>query len=140
MAQMAEQSTRTGAREVSGWAVGGTVFAGVILIMVGAFHAIAGLVAILDDQFFVVTRNYTYNFDVTGWGWVHLILGAVVVLAGIYIFSGSTWARIIGMTLAVLSAIANFFFIPYYPWWSLLIIALDVFVIWALSRPVDEPV
>ena len=139
MAQMAGRDVRTGAREVSGWAVGGTVFAGVIMVLVGVFHLIAGFVAILDDQFYVVTRNYTYNLDVTGWGWIHLIAGALVVLAGMYIFSGTTWARIVGITLAVLSAIANFFFIPYYPFWSLVIIALDVWVVWSLSRPVDEP-
>jgi hypothetical protein len=139
MAQMAGRDVRADTREVSGWAVGGTVFAGVILVLVGVFHLIAGLVAILDDQFYVVTRNYTYNLDVTGWGWIHLIAGALVVLAGMYIFSGATWARIVGITLAVLSAIANFFFIPYYPFWSLVIIALDVWVVWSLSRPVDEP-
>jgi hypothetical protein len=139
MAQMAGRDVRTDTREVSGWAVGGTVFAGVILVLVGVFHLIAGLVAILDDQFYVVTRNYTYNLDVTGWGWIHLIAGALVVLAGMYVFSGATWARIVGITLAVLSAIANFFFIPYYPFWSLTIIALDVWVVWSLSRPVDEP-
>jgi hypothetical protein len=139
MAQMAGRDVRTDTREVSGWAVGGTVFAGVILVLVGVFHLIAGLVAILDDQFYVVTRNYTYNLDVTGWGWIHLIAGGLVVLAGMYVFSGATWARIVGITLAVLSAIANFFFIPYYPFWSLTIIALDVWVVWSLSRPVDEP-
>jgi hypothetical protein len=82
MAQMAGRDVRTGTREVSGWAVGGTVFAGVIMVLVGVFHLIAGFVAILDDQFYVVTRNYTYNLDVTGWGWIHLIAGALVVLAG----------------------------------------------------------
>jgi hypothetical protein len=128
----------TRARPVSGWAVGGTVFAGVIMLMVGAFHAIAGLVALLDDQFYVVTRNYTYSFDVTGWGWVHLIGGIVVALAGGYVFSGATWARVVGVTLAVLSATLNFFFIPYYPFWSIVMIALAVWVIWALSRPLEE--
>jgi hypothetical protein len=137
MAQLAHERTRS--RPVSGWAVGGTVFAGVIMLMVGSFHAIAGFVAILDDQFYVVARNYTYSFDVTGWGWIHLIAGILLVLGGAYVFSGATWARVLGMTLAVLSAIANFFFIPYYPFWSLLIIALDVFIIWSLSRSVDEP-
>jgi hypothetical protein len=137
MAQIAHD--RAESRPVSGWAVGGTVFAGVIMLMVGAFHAIAGFVAILDDQFYVVARNYTYSLDVTGWGWIHLIAGIVVALGGVYVFSGATWARVLGITLAVLSGIANFFFVPYYPFWSLVIIALDVFVIWSLSRPVDEP-
>jgi hypothetical protein len=138
MAQIAHDD-RTESRSVSGWAVGGTVFAGVIMLLVGSFHAIAGFVAILDDQFYVVARNYTYSFDVTGWGWIHLIAGILLVLGGAYVFSGATWARVLGMTLAVLSAIANFFFIPYYPFWSLLMIALDVFIVWSLSRPVDEP-
>jgi hypothetical protein len=140
MAQMAHgERTARAERPVSAWAVGGTVFAGVIMLMVGTYHAIAGLVAILDDQFYVVARNYTYSFDVTGWGWIHLVAGGLMVLGGIYVFSGRTWARVLGMTLAVLSATANFFFIPYYPFWSLLLIALDVFVIWSLSRPIDEP-
>jgi hypothetical protein len=139
MAQMVEGDVRTGTREVSGWAVGGTVFAGVIMFMVGAFHAIAGFVAILDDQFYVVARNYTYSLDLMGWGWIHLIVGVLVAIGGVYVFTGATWARSLGITLAVLSAIANFFFVPYYPFWSLLIIALDVWVIWALSRPIEEP-
>ena len=125
-------------RPVSGWAIGGTVFAGVILILVGCFHAIQGLVAIFDDQFFVVTSNYTFKFDTTAWGWIHLLGGILLVFAGAYVFSGATWARIVGMTVAVLSAVVNFFFIPYYPFWALLIIALDIWVIWALSRPLEE--
>ena len=72
-------------------------------------------------------------------GWIHLLGGILVLLGGAYVFAGATWARVVGITLAVLSAVANFF-IPYYPFWSLLIIALDVWVIWALTRPVDEPV
>jgi hypothetical protein len=122
----------------SGWAVGGTVFSGLIMLLVGAFHAIAGLSAILDDQFLVTTKHYTYSFDVTTWGWIHLIVGVVIGLGGAYVFSGATWARVVGITLAVLSAIANFMFVPYSPFWSLLIIALDVFIIWSLSRPVDR--
>jgi hypothetical protein len=134
---MAEQDYGTGS-EPSGWAIGGTLFAGVIMILVGSFHAIAGLAAIIKDQFFVVTSDYTYKLDVTAWGWIHLILGVVVVLAGAYLFSGATWARVVGMAIAALSAIANFFFIPYYPFWAIVIIALDVWIIWALSRPIEE--
>lgn len=125
-------------KPVSGWTIGGTVFAGVIMILVGCFHAIAGLVAIFDDQFFVVASNYTFKVDTTAWGWIHLLVGILVVFAGAYVFSGATWARLVGMTLAALSAIANFFFIPYYPFWAIVIIALDVWIIWALSRPIEE--
>ncbi len=103
------------------------------MIMIGVFHAIAGLVALFEDSFYVVAPNYVFEFDVTTWGWIHLIAGIVVVLAGSASCRGQTWARVVGIMLAVLSAIANFGFIPYYPVWSLLIIALDVFVIWALA-------
>ena len=116
-----------------GWAVGFIVFAAVMMMMTGAFQALAGLIAIFENEFYVATRNYLFQFDATSWGWIHLILGVIVGLAGFSLLSGATWARVVGITLAVLSAIANFLFIPYYPFWSLLIIALDVFVIWALA-------
>jgi hypothetical protein len=121
------------AKETSGWAVGFTLFAGIMMIMVGFFQALQGLVAIFENEFYVATRNYLYEFDATTWGWIHLILGVLVAFAGFAVMAGRTWGRVVGITLAVLSAIANFAFIPYYPFWSLIIIALDVFVIWALA-------
>jgi hypothetical protein len=120
-------------RSVSGWTVGLVVFAGVMLMLVGVFHALAGLAAIIDDKYIVVGPNYAYDLDVTAWGWIHLIIGVIVIAAGYGVFSGATWARVVGITLASLSAIANFFFIPYQPVWAILIIALDVLVIAALS-------
>jgi hypothetical protein len=120
---------------ISGWVVGGVTFAGTMLILIGLFQAIDGLVAIANDDFFVVTQNYTFDLDTTAWGWIHLLLGIVMVLAGWSIFAGKTWAAVVGLTLAMLSAVANFFFIPYYPFWSLIMIALDCWVIWALTRP-----
>ncbi|HXV57479.1 MAG TPA: hypothetical protein VD704_06380 [Gaiellaceae bacterium] len=134
---MTEYDADTRARPVSGWAIGGTVFAGVIMLLVGLFHAVAGLVALIDDEFYVVTRNYTFELDVTGWGWIHLIAGIVVALGGVAVFSGATWARVIGIALACVSAIANFFFLPYYPFWSIVMIALAVWVIWSLSRSLE---
>ena len=137
--QMAEQGPSArepsvGREKTSGrWASGFVVFAGVMMIILGVFHALAGLTAILEDKFYVVTPNYLYSIDVTSWGWIHLIGGVIVAAAGFFVFSGALWARSIGIVLAGLSAIANFLFIPYYPFWSLLMIALDVFVIWALA-------
>jgi len=122
-------------REVSGWAVGGTVFAATVLMLVGIFQAIAGLVAIFDDDFYLVTRNYTFDLDVTAWGWIHLLLGIALLLVAGGLFSRSTWAGVTAIFLAALSAVANFFFIPYYPLWALLVIALDIWVIWSLTRP-----
>jgi hypothetical protein len=119
--------------EPPGWAAGFIVFAAVMMLMAGIWQALAGLIAIFNNEFYVATRNYLFKFDATTWGWIHLILGIIVALAGWGLLSGRTWARVVGITVAVLSAIANFAFIPYYPFWSLLIIALDVFVIWALA-------
>jgi hypothetical protein len=119
--------------DVSGWTVGFTVFAAVMMIMVGTWQALAGLIAIFENEFYVPTRNYIFQLDATSWGWIHLVIGALVAFAGWGLLSGQTWARIVGITLAALSATANFLFIPYYPFWSLLIIAVDVLVIWALA-------
>jgi hypothetical protein len=119
----------------SGWAVGGITFAAVMLFVIGTFQAIAGLVAIFDDNFYVVTRNYTFDLDTTAWGWVHLLIGIALLGTAFGLFSRSTWAGVTAIVLAMLSAIANFFFIPYYPFWSIVVIALDVWVIWALTRP-----
>jgi len=115
------------------WARGFVLFAAVMLIIIGVFHAFNGLSAILEDAFFVVTPNYLFSIDVTTWGWLHLILGIIVLLAGVYLLRGSLWAVLVGIVVAGVSAILNFLSIPYYPFWSLLIIALDVVVIWALA-------
>jgi hypothetical protein len=123
------------------WALGFAVFAGVMMMTVGTFQVIQGLVAILDNEFFVITERYAFEFDVTVWGWVHLVMGAVVGIAGYAVFAGLTWARVVGITVATLSAIANFLYLPHYPIWSLLIIALNVTVIWALAvymRPYQD--
>jgi hypothetical protein len=124
------RSPRRG-EDISGWAVGFTVFAAIMMIMVGVFQALQGLIAIFENEFYVQTRNYLFQFDATTW--IHLVVGLIVAFAGWGLISGQTWARVVGITLAVLSATANFLFIPYYPFWSLLIITLDVFVIWALT-------
>jgi hypothetical protein len=122
---MTEQ-TPTGYRasrgqETTSWAVGFILFAAIMMIMAGVFQALAGLVAIFENEFYVATRNYLFQFDATTWGWIHLLVGLVVAFGAAAI------------ALAVLSAIANFLFIPYYPFWSLLIITLDIFVIWAVA-------
>ena len=127
------QPTAQHAEPPSGWATGLTLFAGVMMIMAGGFQAIAGLVALFEDEFYVATRNYLLQFDATSWGWIHLLLGLLVLFAGFAVLSGRTWGRVVGIILAVLSALSNFAFIPYYPFWAMAIIALDVFIIWALA-------
>jgi len=125
-------STSRSRENTSGWAVGFTVFAAIMMLMVGAWQALQGLIAIFENEFYVTTRNYTFQFDATTWGCIHLVLGLIMAFAGWGLLSGQTWARIVGITLAAFSATANFLFIPYYPVWAILIIAVDVFVIWAL--------
>jgi hypothetical protein len=120
---------------VSGWAVGGITFAGTMLILIGMFQVIDGIAAIANDEFFLVGQNYTFNLDTSAWGWIHLLLGIGLMIAGWSIFAGRTWAAVVALTLAMLSAVANFFFIPYYPFWAILIIALNCWVIWSLTRP-----
>jgi hypothetical protein len=109
------------------------MFAAFAMIMIGTFQAIAGLAGIIEDEFYAVTPNYVFEFDATVWGWIHLLLGIVIVLAAFGLFTGAVWARTVGVILALVSAIANFAFIPWYPVWSILIIAIDVTVIWALT-------
>jgi hypothetical protein len=124
-------STAHGTRSV-GWAVGLSLFAGVIMIIGGVFNAMEGVVALARDEVYVATPRYIFAFDLTTWGWVHIILGLLVVAAGVGVVTGQLWGRVVGITIALLSMLGNFAFIPYYPVWSLLIIALNVFVIWAL--------
>ena len=121
-------------REVSGWAIGGLVFAATMMILNGTFQAFQGLAAIINDEFFVRVGEYAFNVDVTTWGWIHLILGIVIALSGFYLFTGSATAGVIAIILASLSAVSNFFFIPYYPFWAILMIAISIFVIWAVTR------
>jgi hypothetical protein len=114
-------------------AVGWALFAAIMLMIAGMFQIIAGIVALLEDDFYVVTEKWVFEADVTTWGWIHLIAGALLILVGVGILSGNIVARTIGVIVAGLSAIANFAFIPYYPLWSILVIAVDVAIIWALT-------
>ena len=120
-------------RPPSDTAVGFTVFAGSMMILAGSWQAIQGLSAVLKDDVFLPVDNYVFKFDLTAWGWIHLVIGVLVLLAGFGVLSGMLVARIVGIALAALSAIANFLAIPYYPFWALAIITVDVFVIWALA-------
>ena len=114
-------------------AVGLAFFAATLMIMVGAFQAIQGVVALANDTFYVVGSEYVFQFDLTTWGWIHLAIGALLIVVGIFLFRGASWARWTAVGLAGLSALANFMWLPYYPLWAALVIALDVAIIWALT-------
>ena len=128
-----EHPARTYADEPTGW-VGWIFFAGTMLVILGIFHAIQGLVALFNDNVYLVgPKGLVVNVDYTAWGWVHLLGGIVVILAGVALFAGKMWARILAVIVAVVSAVINVLFLPAYPIWSTMMIAIDVLVIWAVT-------
>ncbi|MCF3119117.1 hypothetical protein IPZ68_05250 [Streptomyces arenae] len=135
--QTSPEQSRSGAqqpeRRVSVVAVGGVVFAVCVMGISGAYNMIAGLAGILNDNFYQTQDDYPFDFDPNVRGWVQMITGAIVLLAAINLFSGRSWARAVGIVVAAFSALENFFFTPYYPFWSAIIILLDVLVIWSLA-------
>ena len=130
-------TTSTGRRSVertySRGAVVLTGTAGIFMVMAGVFHFVQGLVALANDQFYVKTPDYVFEFDLTTWGWIHLVAGAVVAVAGVALFQGAVWARAVAVVVASLSILASFLWMPYYPIWSLTLIAFDAFIIWAVT-------
>ncbi|MCX5010288.1 hypothetical protein OG765_04690 [Streptomyces sp. NBC_00555] len=111
---------------------GGVLFASVMLIVTGCLAVFQGIAAIANDDVYFRIGSYVFEFDLTAWGWIHLIIGIIVVLAGIGIFAGSGLARGAGIGLAGLSIILNFMWLPYQPWWAIIIIAIDAIIILAL--------
>ena len=133
---MSQTRERSGARydEQAGVGAGWILFASIMMIIGGCFAILEGLGVLLKHgRFYHTVANDPYGTTATGWGWIVLIAGVIVLLAGFYVMTGKLWARIVGITIASLSAIANFFFIPFYPFWALTVITLDIFVIWALA-------
>ncbi|MFC8043238.1 hypothetical protein [Nocardia sp. NPDC057353] len=116
-----------------GVAAGTTIAAAMLLLTVSVLAVFHGISALAADEIFVAGPEYTYQLDVTTWGWVVLILGILGVLIAIGMFTGAVWARIAAIVIASLSIIANFLWLPYYPWWSIIVIAVDIVVIWAVA-------
>ena len=104
-----------------------------LMILGGGWWIMAGFIALVDDEFFVVTPEYVFQFDTTTWGWIHLILGVVVLAAGFGLFSGAVWARTVGVIVSVIAGLIAFAWLPWYPVWALLFIGVSVAVIWALT-------
>lgn len=127
MSQMRTQDTGG----TTGW-VGWVWFAGVMMIVIGVFNAIDGLVALFQDDYYAVTQSGLLVFNYTAWGWIHMGIGVVLAFAGAAVLAGAIWGRAVGVLFAGLNMIAQIGFLAAYPVWSVVIIALDVFVIYAL--------
>jgi hypothetical protein len=112
---------------------GGATFAGVLLLVNGALNILQGISAIAKDDGYARVHDYVYRINLTGWGWILLILGAVAAVTGWGILKDAGWARVTGIALASLSMLFQFMFLPYAPIWSVIMIAIDVFIIWALA-------
>jgi hypothetical protein len=117
-----------------------TDFAGVMLVVLSVFQILEGITAVAEDDIYVRGINYVYSLDVTAWGWIHIALGVIGGAVGLGLLARQTWARIAGIAVASISAINNVMFLPHYPLWSIVLIAFDVFVIWALCFQLDDEV
>ena len=120
------------------WAVGWIAFAGVLMIIGGLMQAMTGLVAIVEDDFFIVSEDWVFQFNPTAWGWINLIIGVVVSVAGVGLFTGKPAARIIGIVVTAINVLAAFAWLPHYPAWAVIKIALGVAVLWALIVHGDD--
>ena len=130
---MSSYSTR------NAWASGLMIFAAAAMLTVGVFQLLQGIAALAEDEFLVRGVNYTYEFDLTTWGWIHVVIGVVLVAVGAFLFIGATWARWAGIVVAAVCMIVNFMWLPYYPIWALVLIAMNAAVIWALAVVEVEP-
>lgn len=119
-------------QEVTGW-VGWVYFAGFMMLMAGIFQTVLGLTALLNDKFYLALQGRLLVFDFTTWGWIHLLLGIVIIVAGTSLFSGRMWARAVGVVLASLSLLAQFAYVSAYPVWSIILMVISVLVIYALT-------
>lgn len=108
-------------------------FAGILLVIAGVFQLIQSIAALVNDRYLVVLPNYVFSVDLTAWGWIHLVLGLVLAAVGTFLLLGQTWARVAGIVVASISALINFSWLPHSPLWSILVIAIDILVIWALA-------
>ncbi len=116
----------------TGW-VGWVFFASAMMLLVGGLQAIAGLVALFKDDFYVVTNSGLLAFDYSAWGWIHLIVGIVIFAAGCAILAGQAWGRVIGVFLAILCALVNLAFAYAYPIWAITALIIDGLIIYALT-------
>lgn len=118
-------------KEPTGW-TGWVVFAGIMMIIAGALWAIQGFIAIFQNDVVILGKEGALFLNVTGWGWVHMILGLLLLLCGFLVMQGNLFGRTIAVILVILSIILNFVWMPVYPVWAIVVITLDVFILYAV--------
>ena len=135
MAQYEESASgafKPAAKELNAWAVGFIFLGSIMMVTLGCWHFIAGIAALVDDSFFAVRPGFALEMDVTTWGWLHIVGGIAMAIVGLTLLSGSPVVRIIAIIMTVISAIWNFYSVPYYPVWSIIMLALCLALLWAL--------
>lgn len=130
-------SGTSGPRSDSPWVSGGATFAGVLMLVYGVLGVLEGIAGIAKDDVYARIGDYVYKFNLTTWGWIHLILGILVAVTGYGILKGAAWGRASGIALASIAVVLQFLWLPYQPIWALISIAIGIFVIWALCT--DHP-
>jgi hypothetical protein len=120
------------------FAIGVTTFAGVLMATVAVFQILQGIAAIAKDDVFVTGIDFQYKLDVSNWGWVHLVIGVIALVTGAGILAGQAWGRLVGLFIGFLAIFSNFAFIPYYPVWSIVVIAFWVVTLWALCTQLSN--
>ncbi|MGW4032410.1 DUF7144 family membrane protein [Streptomyces sp. NPDC004838] len=126
-------ATGPGTDRNSGWAVGGVVFAGVLMLCNGVLAILQGIAAIAENDVYGIVGNYVYRISLTGWGWIHLAIGVCLVVTGLGVLKNMAWARYTGILIAAIGLVMQFLFLPYLPIWSVIMIAINGFIIWALA-------
>jgi hypothetical protein len=140
-----QRTVGTTGTELNAWALGLALFASMLMMLMGGFHIIVGLAALLDDSFYTVRENFALEMNVSAWGWLNILGGCVVMVAALGLIAGSSLARVVTIVIAAISILWNFYSIPYYPVWSIMMIAFGIGVIWALAahghdlEVVDQP-
>ncbi|MEE3851589.1 hypothetical protein VZC37_14685 [Gordonia sp. LSe1-13] len=120
-------------RVQQGFAAFGTIGAAILLLVGGIIELLQGISAVAEDELFVVGPEYVYKMDLTTWGWIHIVVAIIAIAIAVGMFTGAAWARVGAICIASLSIILNFLWLPYFPWWSILVIAVDIVIIWAVA-------
>lgn len=130
---MTASADQVGARRTTQWADGPILFAGGMLVITGILQIFTAIMALAHDRFYEGTPQYLFAFDLTVWGWLLFAMAVVSIAAGFGALRGLLWARLAGIGTASVSMVVQFMFLPHYPVWSTIVVAIDVLIVWGLA-------